>query len=126
MPTTPTTALSEASLAAAWAPTSGLAASSSAASSMRQPGTLFFSLACRMASSTEFLMPLPVAVRSPESGTITPILTTLVRLRRSAAGFLLVPPPHAVASKSGKATMADHRQRRFADTGMPNLLKQVP
>src|SRR5688500_5351148 len=85
---------------------------------MRQPGTLFFSLACRLASSTEFLMPLPVAVRSPERGTITPILTPSGAWRDPPPVSSSPPPAHAVARSRGRATTADHRQRRFEEPGM--------
>src|SRR3954454_23435478 len=122
VPITPTTAASELSLAAAWAPTSGLAASSSGASSIRQPGTLFLALAWLMARSTEFLIPVPVAVRSPDRGAMTPIFTTLVAPWAPPVpvlSFLL--PPQATASSRGSTTMADHLRRRLHDPGIPDL-----
>ncbi len=78
VPTTPTTSLSDASLVAAFLPTSGLAWSSSAASSSVQPGMALLSFACLMARSTEFLMPRPRAARSPDRGAMTPILAVLL------------------------------------------------
>src|SRR4051794_31075502 len=79
-PTTPTTSSSPASLVAAFLPTSGLASSSSAASSRVQPGMVLASFACLMARSTELRMPRPRADRSPDSGATTPILATLLVL----------------------------------------------
>ena len=78
VPTTPMTWSSDESFVAAFLPTSGVAWSSSAASSSFQPGIALESLACLMARSTEFLMPRPRAERSPESGAMTPILAIFV------------------------------------------------
>src|SRR4051794_24596202 len=84
---------------------------------MRQPGTLFFSLAWRMARSTELRIPVPVAVRSPESGAMTPILTTLVAWPAPVSFLSLL--PHPAATSSGRSTTTDPRQRRLVDPAIP-------
>ena len=78
LPTTPMTLSSAASLVAAFLPTSALASSSTAETSIFQPGMALVSLACLTASSTECWMPLPRADRSPVSGAMTPILAVFV------------------------------------------------
>ncbi len=76
VPTTPAIAGSSASVLAACWPTCGVAWSSSARSSIFQPGSAFCSFAWRIARSTELRMPSPIADRLPVSGAITPIFTT--------------------------------------------------
>jgi hypothetical protein len=68
-------------------------------------------------------MPVPVAVRSPDKGAMTPIFTTLADwapppavLPPVVVSFLS--PPQETASSNGSTTTADLRQRGLDETGI--------